>query len=328
MDPEPDLNDYAVLITDGSANQPMDIDNSGIENDLFLDVNDNGIRDSGDDLTVEYPGGDNNVDVTITDGLVVVGSAAGRRQLLNTDEASEGSLSDGDLSNNDDYDFVPEFLAQHPGVTPNFRIIDGTLFVDANGDNVFTQGTVNTFTAGHTDEITVKRNGAMRETVDFSGDGVDAWSLYWATQTKAAGTFMFTIGYDLGAADPTLLQSMASSGGYFPGNLSDISDIFDEIAHAHEPLADQHRRRRNVQRHCDQRRSRRPAERRRHRYLRSDETVIRQRRAGADGHYACRHAYVEQPHPCLARRRPAGMGGRHVAHDHVDVHRDRRRAEH
>ena len=60
-DAEPDTNDYMVLLSDGAANVPADVDeanttgSSGINNDFFIDVNDNGIRDSGDDLSLDFP---------------------------------------------------------------------------------------------------------------------------------------------------------------------------------------------------------------------------------------------------------------------------------
>ena len=33
------------------------MDDSGAENDFYIDVNDNGIVDSGDDLSIDFPGG-------------------------------------------------------------------------------------------------------------------------------------------------------------------------------------------------------------------------------------------------------------------------------
>lgn len=58
MDAPPDTNDYLVLLSDGSANQPQNVTSSGANNDLYLDVNNNGMIDSGDDLSVDFPGGD------------------------------------------------------------------------------------------------------------------------------------------------------------------------------------------------------------------------------------------------------------------------------
>ncbi len=230
-DAEPDTNDYMLLLTDGSANQPQDVDLSGLQNDLFIDVNDNGFRDNGDDLSVDYPTGDAVADFIVVNGLLQVGSETNRRQMLNADEMSEGSLTDGDLGPSDDYNFAPAYAIQHPGVTPNIRIIDGTLYMDSNGDGAFNQNLVNTFTTGHTDELVVLRNGDMNVNITFSGDGVDAYALYWATQTKTAGTFVYVIGYDLGGADDAALNSaMASPGGYFPGNPDDVSEIFEAIA--------------------------------------------------------------------------------------------------
>src|SRR3989304_6039091 len=41
-DAEPDANDYLVLLSDGAANRPADVDESGAQNDFYIDVNDNG----------------------------------------------------------------------------------------------------------------------------------------------------------------------------------------------------------------------------------------------------------------------------------------------
>ena len=74
-DVDPDTNDYMVLLSDGSANQPMDVDNTGPENDVHLDVNGNGRVDTGDDLSVDFPGGDAVADFIVIDGLWVVGNS-------------------------------------------------------------------------------------------------------------------------------------------------------------------------------------------------------------------------------------------------------------
>ncbi len=42
--------DFLVLLSDGSANRPMDVDTGGEENDFYIDVNDNGYIDIGDGL--------------------------------------------------------------------------------------------------------------------------------------------------------------------------------------------------------------------------------------------------------------------------------------
>ena len=57
-DGEPDTNDYAVLLSDGAANGPRSRGTRtapATHNDFYLDVNDNGIRDSGDDLASTTP---------------------------------------------------------------------------------------------------------------------------------------------------------------------------------------------------------------------------------------------------------------------------------
>ena len=232
-DAEPgDTNDYMVVFTDGSANQPQDLDLAGSSNDLWIDINDNGVRDSLDDFSIDYPGGSNSaIDFNVVNGLLQISTdGTSRRHALNVTDNSEGTFTDADLDEDDDYDFIADFAIQHPGVTPNFRIIDGTLYLDMDDDGDFEQEDVNDFTPGHTDELAVRRNGAMRETTDYSGDGVDVYAIYWATAVKRAGTFLYGISYDGGGDDAVMMQMMASPGGYFAGSPDDISDIFDEIA--------------------------------------------------------------------------------------------------
>jgi tetratricopeptide (TPR) repeat protein len=47
--------DYMVLLSDGGANRPEDVDDALPFNDFYIDVNDNGIIDAGDDLSVDFP---------------------------------------------------------------------------------------------------------------------------------------------------------------------------------------------------------------------------------------------------------------------------------
>lgn len=177
---------YMVLLSDGAANVPEDVDdaNTGdLNNDIYLDVNDNGIVDNGDDLSVDY-GPDGAADFVVVNGLLQISSEATRRQALNADDASEGSLTDGDLGNGDDYDFGP-------GI--NFRIVNATLVLDANGDGTFSAPNL-THTAGHTDELVVERDGDVwGGSTNFSGDGSDVYAQYWATQLKTTGTFLYVI---------------------------------------------------------------------------------------------------------------------------------------
>ena len=74
-DAEPDTNDYIVLLSDGSANQPADVLTAGAADDVYLDVNDNGYIDNGDDLSVDFPGGDAVADFVVVNGLWQVSSA-------------------------------------------------------------------------------------------------------------------------------------------------------------------------------------------------------------------------------------------------------------
>lgn len=209
--------DYLVLLSDGAANRPADVDDAGAENNFYLDVNGNGRVDSGDDLSVNFTAG--NPDFVVVDGLWIVDDAGDRSNALDANE--DGDNNDG----SDDYDFGPGY---------NFRIINGTLYLDADGDGAFTENASNVFALGHDDELAVQRDGAVwAGDSDYSGDGSDVYAQYWATRTKSAGTYLFVIGYDLGPEqDGELLQAMASPGGYFAGGPNDISQIFDQIAQA------------------------------------------------------------------------------------------------
>ncbi|HXK33883.1 MAG TPA: VWA domain-containing protein, partial [Dehalococcoidia bacterium] len=213
-DSDPDTNDYIVLLSDGSANQPINVTSSGSSNDVYLDVNGNGYIDSGDDLSVDYPGGDSSPDFVVVDGLWQISGSSSLTHALDVTE-------NGSLNNSDDFSFGAGF---------NFRVTNGTLYLDANGDGSFT-GTNTTFTTGHTDELAVQRDGLMAASTTYSGDGADVYAQYWATRAKVAGTRVFVVGYDLGTDDTALLQNMASPNSYFAGNLSDISDILEELAH-------------------------------------------------------------------------------------------------
>ena len=222
-DNDPDLNDYMVLLSDGSANLPMDIDNTGAENDIYLDVNGNGHVDANDDLSVTYPGG-SSPDFVVVDGLLQINGGSQSARNASRLKAFDVNHS-GTLTGSDDYNFGP-------GI--NFRIIDGALYLDMNGDGNFsvdtsTPNTSSDFTPGMTDELAVMRDGSMENGTNFAGDGVDVYAEYWATQIKKGGTFLYVVGYDLGDDDAALLSAIASPGGYFPGNLSNISSIFDSI---------------------------------------------------------------------------------------------------
>ena len=83
--------DYMVLLSDGSANRPWDVDDSGTDDDFYIDVNNNGIVDSGDDLSIDYPGGDTNADFVVQNGLLVISGQTARRQALNADDLSEST---------------------------------------------------------------------------------------------------------------------------------------------------------------------------------------------------------------------------------------------
>lgn len=238
----PDTNDYITLLSDGSANRPEDVDDTGAENDLYIDVNDNGVLDSNDDLSVDFPAPEDDAGAGDPDDFIVVN---GLWQVPRTIGAPVNQLNvdgDGGLDNDDDYDFIADYLVQHPTVTPNIQIIDGTLYVDANGDGSFTVNAANgpnpggapVFVLGHDDELEVLRDGMVADATNFSGDGSDVDAYYWATQSKSAGTTIFVLGYDLGGdQDAALMQLLATSPAhYFGGGQTNVSSIFTSIAQA------------------------------------------------------------------------------------------------
>src|ERR1700694_1621635 len=70
-DPSPDANDYMVLLSDGAANEPQKITDSGAQNDFYIDVNKNGYIDSGDNLSVDFTN-DGDADFVVVGGLLQV----------------------------------------------------------------------------------------------------------------------------------------------------------------------------------------------------------------------------------------------------------------
>lgn len=218
--------DYMVLLSDGNANTPQNIadpNSSGatfsVTNDFYIDVNNNGYVDSGDDISVDFPGGDATPDFVVVDGLLVVTRDSNQSTITNLFDTDEN----GTLNDSDDYDF---------GAGKNFRIINGALYLDANGDGSFAvSASATSFSTGLTDEIAVLRNGDVSAGTTYSGDGSDVYAQYWATQTKKTGTFVYVIGYGLddGSQDQALNQSMASPGGYFDATTANIGNIFNQI---------------------------------------------------------------------------------------------------
>lgn len=223
--------DYMVLLSDGNANTPQNIatpNSSGsmfsVTNDFYIDVNNNGYIDDGDDISVDFPGDTTNPNFVVINGLLQISrsSNSGTRQTYVTRLLDANG--DGTLNDNDDYDF---------GAGYNFRIINGALYLDANGDGSFAVSANSiAFTAGLSDEIAVVRNGDVWEhDVNFGGDGADVYAQYWATQAKKTGTFIYVIGYGVTGSpeDKALNQSMASPGGYFDATIANIGDIFNQI---------------------------------------------------------------------------------------------------
>ena len=145
--------DYMVLLSDGAANVPPTWTTPAAENDFYIDVNDNGISDSGDDLVVDFPGGGRPARATRRlrrRQRALAGRPVG---LLAHERAGRrpATVLSTTLT---DYNFTRRI----PGA--NFRIIDGALFLDANDDGAFTSTGVN-FSLGHTDELAVHRDGKV-----------------------------------------------------------------------------------------------------------------------------------------------------------------------
>ncbi len=52
--------DYMVILSDGAGNRPQDVDSPGAQNDVYLDVNNDGRISGTDDLAVDYPAPEND----------------------------------------------------------------------------------------------------------------------------------------------------------------------------------------------------------------------------------------------------------------------------
>jgi len=214
----PSVPDYMVILSDGAGNRPQNVDSPGAQNDVYLDINNDGLITDADDLSVDYPppetdpGGD-KPDFVVQDGLLVINSATDRCNAL--DVNGTGSCSLSSLTNTDDYDFTAAIAAQiGPGITPNFKVENGRLRVAADVDNVI-------------DDTLIDRDG----TVDGSDTGNDAYHRYHATQAKKTGTTIFVIGYALGASsNEALLQVLASLGKYISAPApEDIEQAFHDL---------------------------------------------------------------------------------------------------
>ena len=207
----PSVPDYMVILSDGAGNYPQDVDSSGVRNDVYLDVNNDGLITGADDLSVDYPPPENDTaaDFVVQNGLLVIDDQGDRTNALDVN-------GDGDNSDNsDDYDFTAAIAAQiGPGITPNFKVENGRLRVAADVDNVI-------------DDTLIDRDG----TVDGSDTGNDAYHRYHATQAKKTGTTIFVIGYALGASsNEALLQVLASLGKYISAPApEDIEQAFHDL---------------------------------------------------------------------------------------------------
>ncbi len=223
---------YIILLSDGGANRPSNITTSGVDGDFYIDVNDNGYIDSGDDIDVLWNSPSTTKRFRVVDGLLQIsrGGSSSTRQtnVMNLMDVNHNNqLDDGDNAT-----FTP------PLSLANFRIISGTLYLASTrnpppgGTPIFRPAPdPNNFSSGHDDDLTVLRNGDVwAGSVSFDGDGSDVYARYWANQAKKAGTFIYVIGYELEGNDQELNEAMASPGGYFNANTANISDIFNQIS--------------------------------------------------------------------------------------------------
>ena len=208
--------DYMVLLSDGAANRPDNIvdpsppnQSSETTDEVYLDVNNDGLINNADDLSVDYPspetdtGGD-QPDFVVVDGRLVItgpGQSARANSLLSALDVN----GNGDLANNDDYSF---------GAGMTFAVVDGRLTVDADGD-------------GTTTDLLIDR-------VFYSLDQVDpnVYARYHASQAKKTGTIVYVIGYNLGSSsNESLLQLLASPGKYLSApSPEDITAAFQQLA--------------------------------------------------------------------------------------------------
>ena len=141
--------DFMVLLSDGSANRPAVVDLPGTENDFYIDVNDNGYVDFTDGFSFDFPPPEADMapDFRVFSGLWMVDSAADLLDALDVN-------GDGFVDEFDDFNFGPGY---------NFSIINGALYLDADGNGNFDENLLEPpeFTLGHTDELTVLRTGRV-----------------------------------------------------------------------------------------------------------------------------------------------------------------------
>lgn len=233
---------YMILLSDGGSNHPSNITDTSVAGtsapwgNFYIDVNDNGYIDSGDDFLKYWNPPTNTKKFEIIDGLLQVvrggDSSARQTRVTNLFDVS----NNGVLGNDDNYTF-PELG------NANFQIYQGTLYLaqtrnPSTGVPVFNYSPTvlppnnPTWTPNNlTYDLAVLRNGDVWQgTTGFIGDGADVYARYWATQAKKAGTFIYVIGYALTDANPALNEAMASPGGYFPASIANIGDIFNQIS--------------------------------------------------------------------------------------------------
>jgi len=185
--------DILILVSDGDPSAPGDVDDSGADDDVYLDVNGNGRIDNGDDLTVNFSGNSDN-DFIVSNGLLQISNSTQRLNALDVTE-------NGSLSNSDDRTF---------GSGANFAIIDGRLHVAADSDGVIN------------DQL-IDRDGSVSASV---------YARYWATRAKSAGTEIFTIAFGAGSTGQNLLRQIATDNdhAYVSPSSSDLGSIFLQIA--------------------------------------------------------------------------------------------------
>lgn len=185
--------DILIIVSDGDPSAPGDVDDSGADDDVYLDINGNGRIDNGDDLAVNYSSGGGN-DFIVVNGLLQISNGSDRLNALDVTE-------NGSLSNSDDFNFGPDFT---------FAIVDGRLHVAADSD-----GTIN-------DQL-IDREGGVNASV---------YARYWATRAKSAGTEVFTIAFGANSTGQNLLRQIATNDdhAYISPSSSDLGSIFLQIA--------------------------------------------------------------------------------------------------
>jgi len=199
--------DYMVLLSDGAANRPATVP----PDQIYLDVNDDGLVNAADDLAVDYQHNGTN-DFVVQDGRLILSGPNAECNVLDVSSPVDTWCFTGI---EDDYDFSADLAAAFdPDPAPNFKVQDANLLVDINGS---WQALIQPIFSGGP---------------GWTNTNANIYAQYHAAQAKSRGTTLYVIGYTVGSSDESLLRSLATSPAHYFS-----TDQVDELDEAFQDLA-------------------------------------------------------------------------------------------